>query len=153
MDVYGKAPVSEVGKYLRHSVWTWHPLAEYCEKVAPELTTDCQHWHTNDGDGLDATGATLLANALQIEVDTGRCAKYAAQRKAEQEALPSEPCFCCGGTGLRKPPPVVGPGDRPCNGCGTTGKVRPHQTHYPFEVAYVVEFIAFLRECGGFEIY
>lgn len=153
MDVYGKAPVSPTGEYLRHSVWSWHPLASYSERIAPELTKECEYWHTNDGAGLDATNAALLANALQVEIDTGRCAKYAADRKALLEAMPDKECCICHGTGYRQTPPTVGPGDYPCNGCGKTGKVRPDETHYPFEVEYVEEFIAFLRDCGGFEIH
>jgi hypothetical protein len=57
MDVIGRAPTSERGKYFENNSSWWHPLATYCKEVAPEIVSGCRHWHTNDGDGLDA-GAT-----------------------------------------------------------------------------------------------
>jgi hypothetical protein len=33
-----------------------------------------------------------------------------------------------------------------------TGYVRPDCTDYPFSIENVKEFVAFLKECGGFEI-
>lgn len=59
--------------------------------------------------------------------------------------------------------PETGAGDFPCNGCGGdyhaktpgTGSHRPRGTllSYPFDVENVAEFVVFLRDCGGFEIY
>jgi len=48
MDVHGRRPRSETGAYFRANVWTWHPLAEYIEDVAPELASRCKRWHYND---------------------------------------------------------------------------------------------------------
>lgn len=152
MDVYGKAPVSETGKYFRNNVWWWRPLAEYCCSVAPEITAKCAYWQSNDGDGLGERASLKLADRLQAEIDSGRTAAFAAIREAEQHRLPDDPCQICAGTGLRLPPPACGAGDQPCNGCNGTGRVRPWETAYPFSVENVQEFIAFLRECGGFEI-
>src|SRR5882724_1576204 len=104
MDVYGKAPKSEQGKYFRRNVWGWHPLADYCQKVAPEICSRCESWHTNDGEGLNEADALLLAMALQAQVNTNACLMY-QQRSTER-----------------------------------------------FEVETVIEFIAFLRDSGGFEI-
>lgn len=168
MDVYGKRPTAEVGKYFRNNVWWWRPLADYCCGVAPTITERCQYWQSNDGDGLDAIAAIELADALQAEIDSGRTAAYAAIRAAEQDALPDKPCWLCHGSGVRRDAIGVAAGqpDKPieqvghirfgqvgwCNGCDGTGRLRPDETHYPFSVENVEKFIAFLRASGGFEI-
>ena len=76
MDVYGKNPSSEIGKYFRNNVWWWRPLAEYAIKTAPEICAPCKYWGSNDGDGLDAAGAVALADALQAEVNANRTEAY-----------------------------------------------------------------------------
>lgn len=152
MDVYGKKPSDKTGEYFRNTVWWWHPLAEYVCTVAPDITAQCQYWQSNDGDGLDEDDARKLAVCLEAEITTGQTAAYAARYNQHLDSLPDEPCAICGGTGHRPPPPEIGPGDQPCNGCNSTGTVQPSETHYPFSVENVSEFAAFLRACGGFEI-
>jgi len=76
MDVYGEEPTSEQGKYFRNNVWWWHPLAQYCEHVAPELAKRCASWHSNDGEGLNAEDSIELANILQAEVNANRTMQY-----------------------------------------------------------------------------
>jgi hypothetical protein len=124
MDVYGKAATDPVGEYFRNNVWWWHPLWTYCEEVvAPELCAGVSGHH-NNGDGLDAGGALFLGTLLQAEIDSGRCAQYAADRAARLDALPVEP----------------------------NGK-RPFETNYSFAVKNVQEFANFLKHSGGFEIF
>jgi hypothetical protein len=158
MDVFGKQPRSERGAKFRNNVWWWHPLAKYACKVAPEITSACEYWQSNDGDGLDDGGAIALADALQAEIDSGRADAYAQRYTSEQEMRPNEPCNICEATGIRLPTPVAGAGDLAhggikCNGCNGSGYVRPSDSEYPFSVENVVEFVAFLRDCGGFEIW
>jgi hypothetical protein len=156
MDVFGKNPRSEQGKYFRNNVWYWRPLADYVCSVAPEITAACKYWHTNDGAGLDDAAATGLADKLQEEVNSNRCLLYAKRHTSAQELTPDIPCNICGGTGTRKSPPESGAGDLQtgikCNACEGKGHRAPFSTCYPFEVENVIGFIAFLRDCGGFEI-
>lgn len=49
MDVIGQSPVSERGEYFRNNVWWWHPLWEYCERLAPDLIPSDNLGHYNDG--------------------------------------------------------------------------------------------------------
>ncbi len=153
MDVYGR----NEGKYFRSSVWWWRPLADYCTTVAPKIAARCECWQSNDGDGLNDADSAALADALQEEIDSGRCGAYAKIRDAELSALPSEVCSTCDGTGIRKPPPKCGAGDITtgieCNGCDGSGIVRPYACEYPFTVENVQKFVAFLRGCDGFAIY
>jgi hypothetical protein len=156
MDVFGKKHTTPEGEYFRNNVWWWRPLADYCREVAPEICSHCKYWDSNDGDGLNAARSIALANALQAEVDAGRAAAHEKRYASEQEMTPNEPCDLCEGTGTRKPIPERGAGDIAtgikCNACGGTGHVRPWSTQYPFSVENVVEFIAFLKGCGGFKI-
>lgn len=82
MDVYGHAPTQKEGEYFRNNIWWWHPLADYIELVAPDEAAACEHWHSNDGDGLDEDEALALADRLQAEIDSGRCLRYAVSRGA-----------------------------------------------------------------------
>lgn len=153
MDVYGCSATSEKGEYFRNNVWWWRPLAEYCCEVAPAITAKCTYWQSNDGDGLNARDARRLADALEKELREGRTAAYAAIRDAEHNQLPDEPCKICAGTGSRPEPPNIGAGTTgACNGCNSTGRKRPIATDYPFSVENVEQFVAFLRDCGGFKI-
>ena len=152
MDVYGKQATDKRGEYFRNNVWYWRPLADYVCAIAPELTAKCKHWQTNDGDGLNGADSKRLASILRDELDNGRTADYAMRHHAELEALPDERCTICGGTGYRAEPPTAGPGTMPCNGCEATGKRRPTDTWYHFDLDNVREFAEFLEHCGGFEI-
>lgn len=163
MDVHG-----ESGAYFRNNAWWWHPLAEYIEKVAPEMVN--QSWHYNDGAGLNAEDSIKLAELLEAELASGRTVEYQIKYEAHLASLPHENCKICGGTGVRSD--AVGvemgqttkiiPSDPPghpragqigwCNGCDGVGH-KPHfATNYPFSAENVQEFAKFLRECNGFTI-
>ena len=155
MDVYGKNPRNEEGKYFRNNVWWWRPIAQYAKLVAPAVCIKCKHWHTNDGDGLNDDDSQVLAAMLEAEVSSGRCAAYAKEYEAARAALPKETCDLCKGTGSR----TDGIGrhhglDKPggCNGCGGEGKKQNWDAAYPFSEENVKEFIVFLNNCGGFQI-
>jgi len=139
MDVYGKKPRSEEGKYFRANIWWWHPLATYCEVVSPKATSDWAGWHHNDGEGLGDEEAQTLAALLEVEIESGRCAKYAAQHTAQMNSIPAEPCPSCEAKG--------------CERCEGKGKVKSMRSWYSFDVDNVREFASFLKDCGGFEIH
>lgn len=157
MDVYGKKPTTEEGKYFRNNVWWWRPLADYVCDVAPEIAAGCKHWHSNDGDGLDAEASIRLADVLDKEIAEGRTLSYEKRDASKKAMMPNVRCDLCEGTGTRMPIPQRGAGDPKngglkCNACHGTGHVRPWDAEYPFSVENVKEFVAFLRGCGGFEI-
>lgn len=163
MDVMGKNPTSETGAYFRNNVWGWHPLAEYIVDTYPTLAADCTYWHTNDGDGLDSVGALALADALTRDLESGAAQRAVQARDAYLASLPKEECTLCGGTGVRTDEigvelgfdvprdPQTGRGG--CNGCQGEGKQARPETWYHFDVENVRAFAAFLRDCGGFEIW
>lgn len=148
MDVYGKEARSETGKYFRNNAWWWRPLARYCCEVAPEITSRCKYWQSNDGDGLGKADSLALADILQAKIDSGHTLIHEKKHNGALEMMPDEPCIHCHGTG-RRTDMVCANG---CNACQGKGSVRPSATYYPFSVENVEGFIAFLRDCGGFEI-
>jgi hypothetical protein len=166
MDVMGKNPTDDQGNYFRNNVWWWRPLWDYVVDVAPHLTEGVDG-HMNGGDGLAAAAAEKLAALLTAELDAGRTAEYAAAYMATIEAMPDQPCWLCGGTGIRDdatgrangmlerlttlPDGTVRKGW--CNACAGTGAERPREAHYPFSVENVVEFRDFVAASGGFEIW
>lgn len=174
MDVYGKQPTSKTGEYFRRNAWGWRPLATLCTTLCPKETAACKYWQSNDGDGLDNAGAIALAEALQDKIAQGAVKAYVEIRNAELSGMANASCNLCNGTGIRRdavgvqmkqPDRQVPPdakwlgGKHPragqtgwCNGCDGRGFDRPIECAYYLEESDVVEFIAFLRDSGGFEI-
>ena len=173
MDVYGKAPEGQPGHYFRRSVWGWRPLADFIDANAADEAKPCTHWHSNDGDGLNARQSVKLADRLDELVSSGEAGDWIALRDAALNGLGDEKCFICLGSGIRNDDigreqgwttRVVGPLDsdgRPnpragqigsCNACGGRGTMRPSATYYGLTVADVAEFSAFVRASGGFRI-
>jgi hypothetical protein len=157
MDVIGKKPTSEAGKYFGNNNCAWYPLAEYVCELAPEITSNCTYWQSNDGDGLSEVNSSILADILQNEIDSGRTGTYAQQLCSEFEMLPNEPCEVCKGTGARDASPDRATGDPSkisiiCILCDGKGHRRP-DAEPVFWVQNVQCFANFLRACGGFEIW
>jgi hypothetical protein len=173
MDVFGQRPSAPVGQYFRNSVWTWHPLWDYCVAVAPDLTRFVKHGHSNDGDGLHtAEEAVTLAVLLENSIASGHAAEYEQAYHAATAAMPDEPCKWCDASGIRcdavgqehgmpdklieadalDPHPRAGQRGW-CNGCNGYGHVRPFAAAYDFSVDNVRRFAAFLRASGGFRIW
>jgi hypothetical protein len=148
MDVYGKNPKSSAGEYFRNNCWHWRPLWRYCEYVAPDICKKVKYAQSNDGDGLGARDSKELAKTLETMLKTGQTKAYETAYRLQQEALPDEVCEICHGSGRRVDMSVA----NGCNGCAGTGKGRNWDAEYPFSVENVEEFVAFLKECGGFKI-
>ena len=170
MDVFGKAPTNETGKYFRRNVWGWHPLADLCSDLAPEICKGCKEWHTNDGDGLGKRASQKLAKVLKEKLADGSIAAYVEARRVSLAALQKQPCPFCKGTGKNPQPLAKDSGQRVemlvvsllnaaasektgvCGVCEGTGHMRPMENGYQVDAEDVAEFAAFLEACGGFEI-
>jgi len=149
MDVYGRKPTGPQGKYFRNSIASWHPLARYCNLIAPDICGACKYWHTNDGDGLDTTGALALADTLEKEINAGWAAAYGAfeifRRKGKGgDRLHEVVLF---GAMAR----VVGTASALPE--GSLDVTFAGELYEPSDfVENVAAFISFLRESGGFSI-
>lgn len=162
MDVYGQS-----GNYFRRSVWGWRPLADYITDNHPDTAKAHDvSWHTNDGDGLNASQSQRLAEALKSDVADGTAAEYVAERDARLAAMPRVPCRHCNATGIRTDQigvelgmttKVCDEGPRAgqvgwCNGCSGAGDSPSFDTWYSLTVEDITEFANFLEACEGFEI-
>ena len=98
--------------------------------IAPTICAGCRNWHDEDGDGLTTADAVALADALQAEIDAGRAESCARQYAADHPPL-------------AEPLELVLPNGEPFHINGDS----------PFSTENVADFVAFLRESGGFEIW
>jgi hypothetical protein len=122
MDIYGKAPKNQSGKYFRANVWSWRPIHNLCRTV---LGQDLIGWGYNDGDGLHSQKeCDALADKLKV---------YIQSLPGEEIILESLTRVDESGKFLR----------------GHSGGKSAYFTNKD----HVREFIVFLYNCGGFEIY
>lgn len=174
MDVFGKNPISDEGKYFQRNVWHWRRLADVVCVLEPELASKCKYWQSNDGAGLNAKDATVMAARLDEHVAQGTVKDYIEREDAAIARLPREKCEICNGTGIRTddigekngmPDKIVevGPDDEDqdnprkglkgwCNGCNGYGSRRNSASMYWVTVEDVTEFAKFMRASGGFQI-
>jgi DnaJ-class molecular chaperone len=147
MDIYGRRPTGSKGEYFRDSFGCWVPLTTYIREVAPDIARHCQYWNSNDGDGLNAEQSIALAHKLEAEIKSGRTEWYAQVRSGKHDADPDEPCPVCDGKGTERFASWA-----KCDHCNGSEWVRPWEQQL-FRVGHVAAFVAFLRECGGFDIW
>jgi len=102
MDVSGRNPKHPDGEYFRASVWSWHPIWDFCEELVPEICGKVEHAHSNDGDGLGSRDAKIVGEAVLLAIRDGRAEKYVQERNEFLDALPNKPCIHCYGTGMRQ---------------------------------------------------
>jgi len=138
------------GIYFRNNCWWWRPLWTYCAIVddGELISEDTYHsGHNNDGAGLDAKDSVKLAVKLQVTIEDGSCQSYKKDYEEHLAGLPPENCFRCNNNnhGNNK--------KRECKNCDKTGVRENFGASYPFSVDNVKNFIAFLKDCGGFEIW
>jgi len=154
MDVLGKNPTNKKGEYFRNNVWWWHPLWDYCLKIAPEICGKVSG-HLNDGDGLNDEEAKQLAEILKSKIQKGYTKEYEKNYETWRKSVPDETCSLCNGTGNRHDlkPEEWKRECNGCNGCNGTGKKRAFETYYRFSEKNVKEFADFCRTSGGFQIY
>ena len=72
-DKHGGRP----GEYFRNNIWWWGPLARFICEHAKEEAEPCEHWFTNDGDGLNAEQAVALADRLDELLADGTVDEHA----------------------------------------------------------------------------
>lgn len=141
MDVYGKKPKNEKGKYFRNNVWWWHPLWDYIEYAFPEIASKVVYAHTNDGDGLGARDAKLLALKLRNNLKNGKVAEYEKEYHQAVEIgkvqhLQQKQKELKQGSSVEE----------------DSSQEYYWPEYYKFDEENVREFAEFLENCGGFSI-
>lgn len=140
MDVYGKRPQSEVGRYFRNNVWYWHPLWDYCRFIAPGITEKVKEGHYNSGDGLDNIDSRKLSFMLTESLNNGVADEYIRLFESDKEPE-TIPCGCAG---------YEEPVD--CLQCNNTKVIKNYHKLYFIDKENIQSFANFLLECGGFKI-
>ena len=151
------------GVYFRNNVWWWRPLAnliiENCDWLTQEQK---ERLHDNSGFEFSEDEALTIADTLQKQVDDGTAAEREEVNKremavaeewnkgihAKQEELEKEVKKETGDAKLVPydyPEPFKKKWD-------DLQKSEDRRASYPFVEANVKRFIAFLRECGGFQV-
>jgi hypothetical protein len=131
VDIYGKKPRSPAGEYFRTNWTGWRPIAEFCQHVAPDVTLGCEHWDSNDGDGLAAADSIKLAKILDREITSGGAKAFADKIAARDD---------------NRRVYVELDDDR-----GAWVDILPLNRERFLDNTR--EFAGFLRACGGFEIW
>ena len=130
MEVFGRKPKSKIGEFFWNDVWHWRPLWAYCEKVAADITKQWEMGHLNDGWGLTSKQASKLAQVLEKKLADGSVAGYAEQSEFKGDVYPLPDKEIIKAMGL-----------------------RPTEEDYLFSKENVQNFLAFLKDCGGFRIW
>lgn len=157
VDISGKNPINETGDYFGSNWWGWRPINTLCQLAAydSKLSIDFEYWGSNDGKGCETQEeCDQLANALEEYLGNEIEAKDDDDRV--YLCLGS---WCEAGTGRMVSSEV----EQSLNTEYEYGSI--HYTSIVTESGMVVEsshstsvyrikqFIEFLRNCGGFEIW
>ena len=150
MDLSGFNPKSEKGDYFRNNCWWWRPLWDFvCDNVDVITEDDASGGHYNDGHLIDEKKCDVIVERLTELLENGYVKTYQDTRQKQLDKLPMEKCEICDGSGVRNDKIIQGE----CNGCSGTGKKEPWAKSYPFEVENVEEFVEFVKDSGGFQIF
>ena len=130
-----KLAQSEPGVYFRANNWTWHPLWDYCEWIAPDLIPEDNEGHSNSGWELDETKSKELAKRLREKIKSGEVAMY-KQWFDEKGRLDTEKKYPTFKKSIEK----------------KSDWFIMSSPDYQFNVDEVSRFVEFLENCGGFKI-
>ena len=157
MDVFGKAPKGKEGKYFRANLWSWRPIqvlmhiANLRNGGRLISTRVMCHLGRNDGEGLKDQGSCdRLADALDWLL-----AHPAAIREHGMDVGKDDEGEFIG----------ISASDSPLL-CDSQGHLHTEEdarkkgialkslrSAYQTPLSHVREFITFLRNCGGFEVW
>ncbi len=133
MDVYGRNPSAPGGEYFCASIWKWQLLAKLVTALCPHETSSCEHWFSNDGDGLGSAEALALADALERKLRSG---EFAA-------------ALCDPNLISNTEPPIAAP----LNAWFESQGLHVVHEEAVVEEHLVARFAAFVRASGGFKIW
>lgn len=146
------------GVYFRANWWSWRPIVILCESVIDKhnLKLDTLYWGSNDGAGLKTQEeCNLLADKLEFELQGIQEATSLSENDRISVNL--------GGWTTIEGSFVKEELNNKLNESYPIGSVlltsivtETGETVSPShstQISHIKEFIKFLRECGGFEIY
>ena len=133
MDVYGRKPLSAAGKYFRANVWSWHPIHALIVKLCSDLLDEktLRSLAFNDGAGPQSQKVcTEMAKRFEVWME----------HHAQGHTLESDLQVTKEGRFVSEQELAANP---------------DLETESAFEVDddHLKEWIEFLRNCGGFEVW
>jgi len=157
VDISGRNPKTEEGDYFGANWWGWRPINMLCEMAAhkSKLKINFDHWGSNDGKGLRTQKqCDRLADALEEYLDDSIHLKDNNDRI--YLCLGS---WCEFGSGKFIPNELQSSlneqfpfGTVLYTSIVTSDGIAVESSHST-SVQRVKEFIKFLRNCGGFQIW
>lgn len=134
MDVFGRNPSDEAGRYFRASIWSWPPLHEQICRLCGDLLNDEVLYRIgfNEGAGpKDQATCTLMAD----RIESALLSQPSGFTSSVETELVTEDGYVISREDFARNPNL---------------KVRPR---FRIRGEHVQEWIAFLRHCGGFEVW
>lgn len=132
MDVYGRKPTAEAGKYFRANVWSWRPIYELvcdlCSDLLDEKTLRLMAF--NDGAGpKDQATCTAMAGRFEQWME-----HHADGHELDSDLRVTEDGRIVRDEELAENPDL--------------------ETRSPYGVSdeHLKQWVEFLRHCGGFEV-
>ena len=124
MDISGKNPKNKTGKYIRFSIWGWSPMLDLCRRASQEASLD------------------LLTEGWAFNDGHGLDSQTACDKLANAiESL------------LAKHPEVAKLQSAGTDTAKYFGAMFGLDASATIEREDIARWLAFLRSCGGFEIY
>jgi len=132
MDVYGNEPANSKGEYFRASIWGWPTITTVMEACGHDVPPG---WYHNDGEGLGSQeSCDRLADMMEAYLSEGNltlapvCTEFG--RVVSNAIVKGDLVFE--------------------DGAGKDAIPVAQNQVKPINVEFVLEFITFLRSCGGF---
>ena len=148
MDVYGRVPKNEEGRHFRANCWSWRPLCRIMwESEAADLL-DEKTWESmayNNGAGPQ-TGevaeemADLISDWLLVE----ECSEHGMEYYEPRQELVRHSDIRVDALKF-----LYGPGNK----CVDEDYKGLTHSAYRIHKDHIKEFINFLRNCGGFQVW
>ena len=128
MDVYGRNPSDLAGKYFRATMWSWRPIHALCMDLCSDLL-DAMGWNNGAGPSNQET-CTQMASRFDRWME-----HHASGQQLESELQITEEGRFVSEEEQAENPDL--------------------ETKSPYEVddEHLKEWVAFLRHCGGFEVW
>ena len=150
-EIQNKWRDANPGVYFRNNCWYWRPLWAYvCHVCDHILTPEEQNSGCyNDGLEIEQERVELMVIELEIQILMDNHIRHEEEYTKRLNNLPLEECNICGGAGHRDDVYHVGE----CNVCKGSGKRKHFDTKYPFSAQNVEDFVKFLSQSGGIQIF
>lgn len=151
MSLVGLNPKNELGKSVRFSVWSWHPIWEYVEINYPDISNSIPNGHMNDGFVLSPDNGNRLAKLLENDLTNGKIENYIKELNNLLDTLPETLCHFCLGSGYKRKG-LMSVTDDLCTICNGRKISKPMAYQYKTEIAMFFKFYIFVNNSNGFAI-